>query len=281
MAYEYALEIDKQSNGTLVKKNAIGQILRPKKFVAGVFCDIVKKHGIEQQQSNELSGENLSSSLLPRPGDIVVHLRLGDVLDRQMLWEETEDAFNYGLSIVPSQIRNMLNVNTTAGWWSYAKSKCYYEMLFKKLKEAKTVAAKQPQPPEDEDEKRVIIVGSVIHNLSSAANNISFQYTKLVQQFFVDHGYEVIMRMDGLPDNDMVWMSHAAVFVAAGGRFSEVASECVKYFGGLVFDRLDEPCLNAPRPNIAMKEYSWEKDGWHGKDKWSGNKNYPPEDTIW
>ena len=62
----------------------------------------------------------LPPEALPRNTDLVIHLRLGDVLDEHVEAWEVEDVFNYGVSIVPSQIRNMIGVESPLlGWWHY------------------------------------------------------------------------------------------------------------------------------------------------------------------
>lgn len=278
LAWEYAIEVDRRTNGTrIMRDKKTGEIKRPTKYLRAAICDIVKKRGKEQQQSE-------SSPPLPQPGDLVLHLRLGDTLDEMMLLEEAEDAFEYGVSIIPSQIRNMVH-GGQKGWWHYVKSKCYYENALKKFQEAEAVNATAYGAAR----KRVIIVGSAMHK-KTASSHVSIKYTEAVQRFFVNQGFEVTTRLDGLPDDDMVWMSHAPAFIAAGGGFSMLASECVDYLGGVSLrpsnhekkSLLEESCWLAPKPSIDLKNYSWESLKWRGKGGlWRGNKNYPPEKTVW
>merc|ERR1711957_650819 len=108
---------------------------------------------------------------------------------------------------------------------------------------------------------------------------VSLRYAELVREFFAGRGYEVMTRLDGTPDDDMVWMSHSPVFVSAGGGFSGLAYDCVEHLGGVAIKGTDngplgEPCWLTPRPDITMKNYSWEKDHWIWRKPWSGNKNY-------
>ena len=265
------------------------------KYDKKLFCDIVQKRGGRRDDKKLSSSSSSLSSWLPKPSDIVIHLRLGDILDEMMLLEEAEDAFKYGISIVPSQIRRMNNRRyNTNGWWLYVKSKCFYENVLRKIEEElqqeKEPEASTPQsdsPRNNNKKKRVVIVGSAKHlkNLDLEPV-VSLRYAELVREFFEGRGYEVMTRLDGTPDDDMVWMSHSPVFVAAGGGFSTLVYDCVKHLGGVSFmgtgsSPLEEPCWSTPRPDIEMKNYSWEKDDWSGRGPWSGNKNYPPEETIW
>ncbi|KAL3937951.1 MAG: hypothetical protein SGARI_001932 [Bacillariaceae sp.] len=287
IAMEYTLELDKKSNGTLVKNHKV-----PLKYDKEVFCDIIKRRGDSIRRS--LSRSN-TSPLLPLPEDLVLHLRLGDTLDEMMLLDEVEDAFEYGFAIIPSQIRQMNNPRfRSVGWWHYVKSKCYYENVLKKMEDIRAVSRS------DTKKKRLVIVGSAEHlheNTDGTFSKplVSMRYAELVRNFFVEHGYEVTQRLDmdgekNTPDDDVVWMSHSSIFIPSGGGFSGLAADCVTYLGGQSVghsskpwkkDALEHSCWTAPRPDIEMKNYSWEQDGWLGRQPWSGNKNYPPEETIW
>ena len=213
-----------------------------------------------------------------------------------MRFDEVGDAFEYGVSIVPPQIRRMVDKHNILGWWNYVKSKCYYENAIERIDQleqdqkagsigATTAAKSQPK-------RRLIIVGSAVHQRNPSNNRNSLKYAELVQRFFAERGYEVIQRLNaGSPDDDMVWMStHSPIFVGAGGTFSKLVADCVEHLGGVslrpfvqknVLSPIEEPCWTAPKPLQALKNYSWESAGWHGKSVWSGRKNYPPEETIW
>merc|ERR1712238_365852 len=101
----------------------------------------------------------------PNSSDFVVHLRLGDVLDNDIQPDEIEDVFHYGVSIIPLQIRNMINRQNSPGWWHYVKSKCYYSAVLAQL------------PPNTIN--RVVIVGSDIHEIKKNTFNNSAMYRGL------------------------------------------------------------------------------------------------------
>ena len=123
IAWEYLVELDEKSNGTLVGDRPVRH---PLKYDKNVFCNVVKRR-------DKKIATSLTQVMLP--GDVVLHLRLGDTLDTSMLLEEVKDAFEYGVSIVPSQIRRMIDKHNTLGWWTYVKSKCYYENAIKKIEQ--------------------------------------------------------------------------------------------------------------------------------------------------
>jgi len=234
-----------------------------------IFCDIVKRRGRAGLAA-------VPPRVLPDPGDVVVHLRMGDVLDNTMQPEEVEDVWNYGVSIVPLQIRDGVGKHTL-GWWNYTKSKCFYSIMLAQL-------------PANTTMKRVVIIGSSIHNTRQGSKKKnSLIFSGLVRSFFEGEGYNVKVRLNGLPDDDMVWMSHASAFVCAGGRFSKLAHECASYFGGTTFKQnlgwdkgLDEACGKAPRPEIKMRNYTWEKLGWKRDGvPWNGKKTFPPDELVW
>jgi len=277
LAYDYEMELIRR--GINEKRRSSSGNNAPSEYNKQAFCSVVKRRAQKQKQS-----------LLPQANDIVLHLRLGDTIDDNMLYEEVEDVFRYGISIVPNQIRNMFKKGGL-GWWHYVKSKCYYEHAIQKIEEQQQAAAKTP--PHNK-KRRLIIIGSPMHKgINSPKHNPnhrnSFRYAELVRQFLEDHGYLVESKLDGMPDDDMVWMSHSPTFVAAGGGFSKLAADCVEYFGGISLrqEELDNLCWTRPRPaDIGPKNYSWEtKFDWHdrgGGQKWNTScKTYPPETTKW
>eukprot|EP00578_Thalassiosira_sp_NH16_P001091 CAMPEP_0181139058 /NCGR_PEP_ID=MMETSP1071-20121207/34584_1 /TAXON_ID=35127 /ORGANISM="Thalassiosira sp., Strain NH16" /LENGTH=407 /DNA_ID=CAMNT_0023225949 /DNA_START=350 /DNA_END=1570 /DNA_ORIENTATION=+ len=272
--YEGTLAVDyfhalNQTYPQLVSITKNGGFPKQNSFRAEVLCDMITKRG-----------ESLLPDALPRDTDLVIHLRLGDVLDNMIKdEEEVEDVFEYGVSIVPSQIRNMIQESDCLGWWHYVKSKCFYENVLSEL-----ISHAKPKP------KRVIIVGSPVHKKNGTDNN-SIKYSKLVEAFFVHKGYEVIRYLDGTPDEDMVWMSHSPVFVASGGGFSRLVTMCVNYFNSTALSSeqgwskgLDKSCGEAPHPPIPKKKYSWEENTiWRGAGgAWDPRfRTFPPEEVIW
>ena len=281
IAWEYLVELDEISNGTLVGDRPVKH---PLKYDEDVFCNVVKRRGKSLTQ-------------VTRAGDVVLHLRLGDTLDTAMQSEEVKDAFEYGVSIVPSQIRRMINKHNSLGWWNYVKSKCFYENAIQKIEQIEKerdqkIGSNGTTVAHTQQKRRLIIVGSAVHQNVPSNNRNSLKYAELVQQFFAEKGYNVTLRLDyGTPDDDMVWMStHSPIFVGAGGGFSKLVADCVENFGGVslrpfvqkgVLSPIEEPCWTAPKPSKNLQNYSWESAGWHGKSVWSGRKNYPPDETVW
>jgi len=224
------------------------------------FCQIVHKRGA-----------NNSSAELPEKNLLVVHLRIGDSLQSIRL-DEIYDVWNYGVSIIALQIRNMVHKNQL-GWWHYLQSKCYYSAVLKMIPASV---------------KKVVLVGSTVHSKTPLSSQYIAQnaaYLELVKQFFEEEaGYVVNLRINNPPDDDMVYMSHASVFLSAGGGFSKLANNCVeRIHNGTTFpvskgwnSGLNEACGKASRPNIQMQNYSWESLRWCGRGGcWDGNRTFP------
>jgi hypothetical protein len=234
--------------------NQTGHIRR---YDAATLCGIARERGCVARDRDSVPG----------PGEFVVHLRMGDVLEH-VLPSEIDDLWDHGLSLIPLEIRNMINRHNSLGWWHYVKSKCYFKALLPLI--PVTTA-------------RVTVVGSVIHGTRDNPQPVNTLapntlYRDQVKRFFEEAGYAVTVRHDGSPDDDFVWMSHAEAFAASGGGFSKLIRDCVEVLGGLAVNPgpLDKACLNATSAPIVRRNYSWETRGWHGRGgSWEGTKSYP------
>ena len=208
-------------------------------FDAVTFCDIVRQrvHTVHA---------------LPSADTLVVHLRMGDVFEMNILPDEIDDVWKYGVTIVPLQIRNMINGHNQIGWWNYVKTECAFQAVLPSIPKAI---------------KKVILVGTVLHKVNEKypSRGVSLAHRASVKQFFERAGLVVSTRDDGLPDEDIVWMSHAKSFVSSGGGFSRLANMCVKELGGMPLDDSAHSCNKQDRPPIPMRNYSWESHGWHGR----------------
>lgn len=133
---------------------------------------------------------------LPGPFDVVVHLRLGDVADRSRqtaasLWQRGSGSPGY-----------------------YVKGAEYYEKITKGLPKNAT---------------NIYLVGWNHHG-SSGNHVTSNRYREYVLRFFESKGYNVVSRWENSPDDDFIFMVHAATFVYGGGGFSRIIGECVRRF---------------------------------------------------
>lgn len=138
------------------------------------------------------------TSDLPGPQDVVIHLRLGDVADRSRL--DAESLWQRG-SGAPGH---------------YVKSMSYYEQLANGL----------PQ-----NTSNVYLVGWNHHGVGGS-HETSNRYRDHVLNFFTRKGFHVASRWEKSPDDDSIFMVHAATFIYGGGGFSRLVGECVRRFNG-------------------------------------------------
>jgi hypothetical protein len=143
-----------------------------------------------------------STSLkIPDKNTIVIHLRVGDVIEdskhsvEEMLLEQT--------------------YYNKHSWSNYVSPLPY---LVKKVKSC--------------DLKNIIIVAAAHQDISTFKSNL---YIKSIQKYFQDLGYNVQLRVGGDPDEDVIFMSNAKYFIpATGGGFTHLITEIVKNKGGKV-----------------------------------------------
>jgi hypothetical protein len=133
---------------------------------------------------------------LPGPHDVVVHLRLGDVADRSRqtaasLWQRGSGSPGY-----------------------YIKGAAYYDKIAMDL---------------HKNVSKVFLVGWNHHG-SYGNHETSNRYRDYVLNFFESKGYKVVSRWENSPDDDFIFMVHAATFVYGGGGFSRIIGECVRRF---------------------------------------------------
>ena len=164
-----------------------------------VLADIVRRRG-------ELRKAGFHR--LPQPDDIVVHLRLGDVLDmghkRDDGRPDTARNFNEGVTLTLENVQ-------------YVKPRSYYEAVIRATKSGT---------------RHVTLVGSAKHG--GADHYASVQYREDVVRLFEAHNFSVSGRWEKRPDADFVWMAHATTFVLGGGGYSKLVGQVVKRLGGEV-----------------------------------------------
>ena len=164
---------------------------QPEQF--GTLCDIVKQHG--------------PKLTLPSKQEVIVHLRLGDVMGGIYNGKHTvESLFQHGGTFVFRGVAR-----------HYVKGKSYYERAIAAL---------------PSNIRNVTLVGWDGHG---GHRERSEQYRMQVAKLFVQHGFHVEHRRHHLPDDDFTYMSrHAAYFILGGGMYSDFVGECVRRFGGII-----------------------------------------------
>ncbi len=145
-----------------------------------ILIDIVKR------RSNELN--------TPPPNMLLIHLRLGDVMDR-----------------TPYMAKDFLARTIYYQGWNYVKPLSYYQDIINKIK--------------DKNVKSITLIGGFHHPLKS--KNTSLEYVKLLGEFFEEKGFKVTQRIDHEPDDDFIYMCNASFFTPGGGGFSATVKEII------------------------------------------------------
>ena len=130
----------------------------------------------------------------PAATTLVVHLRLGDVLD----WP---------------YYRQHRRCNEQTG--------CYYVHPM-------SLYSKVPVPARV---RHIELVGDENYRKTISGINSSLTYKHHVYRSFVNRNYSVSIRARHNADEDLVYMSNARFFLASKGGFSKLVETCAKEFG--------------------------------------------------
>ena len=166
---------------------------------------------IQQQLQQQQIDASTAPNEKPGPTDIVVHLRVGDVVDMS--------AFS-----VRELLHHKRQYDPIRGGF-YVKPTAYYD---KALTEQDLRSA-----------GRIILVASAHHGprpgWTTPAAVKSCYYVHSLRQYFLRRGATTVMlRLGGLPDDDVLFMSQSARFVPSGGTFSKTLGKLVHANGGTV-----------------------------------------------
>lgn len=150
-----------------------------------LLYDIMKKHASKYE--------------LPEADDMIIHLRIGDVVD----WEYDGD------------IDELLEKDENND--KYINNYKYFDKMFEIIK--------------DYNIKRMIIVGGY-H--TDEDHTRSEYYIDRIKQYLEKHNYEVKKRIDECgPDEDFCYMSNSKYFLKSGGRYSNLISKMVEFGNGI------------------------------------------------
>ena len=144
-----------------------------------------------------------SDFLLPTPKDLVIHVRIGDVI------EEARCKFDHILK-GDCLFSNKLN---------YIKPLSYYENICKYLKN------------ENISIDNSYIVAGTHFKLSL---DVSCRYLNAIKNIFEKNNFITQLRINNHPDDDFVFMTKAKYFVTSGGGFSRYIGEFVRRNNGTV-----------------------------------------------
>jgi len=144
---------------------------------------------------------------IPRKDQLVVHLRTGDVID------DTNESSNSFLT------NNVIFDNKVFNNHIYVKPLQYYKNILPDLR--------------NYDIHDIVFVTGFHTNMNGLQNNDkSIKYVSSIMEFFKNRGFEVSLRMNRDPDDDLVFMSNSSYFLGGGGGFSDLIKKIVSHKGG-------------------------------------------------
>ena len=151
----------------------------------------------------EIVKKNRSKIELPPNDSLIIHLRIGDVID----WEYSgpiDDA-----------------LEGRDGDFGYIKTYDYFEEKSKLL--------------EKYNIKKIIIVGGY-HTKEDHSR--SEEYVRKVVNFLEKLGYDITLRIDEMsPDEDFLFMSNSKYFLKSGGNYSTILNKMVEMNNGITLEK--------------------------------------------
>jgi hypothetical protein len=164
-------------------------------FPSSIACQYLRKSSRSNNWDLLMKIIKEQPSSIPENKTLVVHLRLGDVLD----WPH---------------YRNGRGCRSPAGCY-YVRPLRYFEHIA-----CKTV-------------NKVVIVANPEYRENLYGHFHSMRYRDLVRDIFSKHNFSVIYRTS-TPDKDLYYMCNAKYFLPSYGGFSNIARECVRRNNGII-----------------------------------------------
>jgi hypothetical protein len=150
---------------------------------------------------------------VPSENELVIHLRLGDVIENSKY--STEEHWNEYLDSIGPGLSNK----------KYIQSKDFFENILKKINKIKI--------------NKIILVWGDHKNLKSLKK--SNYYIELLKDFFNKNNYKVNVFFNRDADEDFIYMSNAKYFVSTGGGFSTLISKMIKFNNNnLLYESIDK-----------------------------------------
>tara|TARA_R110002051_G_scaffold323539_1_gene417535 strand:- start:205 stop:843 length:639 start_codon:yes stop_codon:yes gene_type:complete len=143
--------------------------------------------------------EKRRSNLKPKKDEVVVHLRVGEVINKS----------EYTVGELLEKKRPFGN-----GYF-YVKPSSFYEHQLTRLISAEKIT------------KAVIVAGGCrTHDFTKSKT-----YIKKIKALFEESGLNVKTRFGHSPDDDFVYMCRSEFFIQSGGGFSRLVKRCRKIMG--------------------------------------------------
>ena len=162
----------------------------------------------------DLCLEKTEDRHLPPLNTLVVHLRIGDVIDGP------GDIYSSNTHTVEEYLTDSIDDLFSGYKHNYVKPLSYYQGVVNIIK------------VRGYNVSEVMLIGGFHKTLSSYKK--SLQYVSAVKRFFISAGFNVSTRIDYPADDDFLFMANATFFSPSGGGFSKTIMRMVELMGGVI-----------------------------------------------
>ena len=187
---------------------------------------------INEKMEEKIKEDPLYIENMPTEDEIIFHLRLGDVIDKENIWKESE-CFDINYNDIIIKKVKKTHVNPIQ----------YYETIIEKMNKYNL--------------KKVIIVTNYYHGNMDNFNDIneidiskinvekSKKYLDCIINLFEKNGYDVKIRMPNnieeildynYIDNDFIYIANSKYVITSGICLSETLGQIVKKRGGVLIN---------------------------------------------
>ena len=153
-----------------------------------------------------------TNKILPLDHTYVIHIRVGDVI-------EFSDSSVHDILSKPCYYQQFgdKKISFTIYKNNYSKPLSYFDEKLEKIKSYPI--------------KEVVLVAGSHFPIDFTKSS---RYLNCIKLYIEQHGYHVTLRIGRVPDDDILFMSHAPYFTPSGGGFSAIITEVVKLNKGIV-----------------------------------------------
>ena len=202
-------------------------------WFASIVAAVRERLQQQQQHTNTTTTTTTLRKVVaaPQPHDIVVHVRLGDVIDGSAY--SVQELLAAPRPYYPNDNRTV-----------YVQPFSYYDYH---ISDALLHAA-----------PRVILVGAA-HGGYAVRNTVprtvkSCYYVRLLRDYFLQRGArQVELRLGGTPDEDVLYFSQASYFLPSGGGFARTVGWLIQELGGVVLGGVPNPYQSNNNNYLASK----------------------------
>jgi hypothetical protein len=191
--------------GDMIKSNTLrsklkGECCHKIFFKDSIATEYMSKTSKEEELDilSEIIRKKSSQKLLPNRDELIIHLRIGDVIDKVNISVD-----DFVKDYQQKRGKGVPNIQ-------YVKPYIYYDNIIKKL---------------PKNINNVVLIGGY-HRTGNHSKSID--YVNKIKLFFENRGFNVNTRINNDPDEDFIYMSNSYHFVQSGGGFSNIINKILE-----------------------------------------------------